>query len=792
MFKYPYQRISLSVKSIALVLLALAMLLCWQSRAGADTGVITGSVVNIRSGPATSYAISGNLLQGTRVSVLEAKNGWYRVSYDNHTGWISGQYIEVKKDPTVKVSGQVVNLRSGPGTEHKVVGQALQGDVLILLNQGSEWSQVQTGSGLKCYIAANLIQVGTGSTPAPAPSGPPAPPPSGPPAPPVEDEIKVLLDGFLLQFDVPPQIHNNRTLVPLRQIFESMGATVEWNQSTQTVTATRDGVVIVLPIGSTNPTVNGTPWPLDVPARIVEGRTLAPLRFVGEAYGGQVSWDQATLTVQMFSPQPPAVPVVAEPAGKHIMVRDPLVNLRSGPGTGFAKISAASAGEMLPVVGEQDGWFQVSRGGSLAWIAGWLVEMPGRPDDSEDVPLPPAVGDDKLVWYYTSKDKDGLRINIESGARLGCHLDENNNNLVYTVMGRSLKGSSPLTVSLGGQKVVVSGENRDGNATITVALPPDVKYRKVVSSDGKCESVLIENRIVEVSRKVFGNIGDNIIIYTLTPCEYTYSFKNDILEITLQATYQGVERSSYDYQVSPLLERMTIKETSGSPPDTILRIETKNLGDYRIFQTSDDNALNIVLTTTKRSEDKNNKLVILDPGHGGGDPGASGAVLQEKTVNLDIALRVGDILAARKFDVAYTRDNDRNPTQTERAEIANQLNAAVFVSIHNNANESPDKEGTETHYYASLDDPALFMQKDQRSKLAAFLQQRMMQNLQRVNRGVKQSGFTVLTKTTMPSALVEIVFISNPAEEALLMNNEFKSQAAAAIADGITDYLNSR
>lgn len=784
MFTYSQQRIPLSVKLMAVVLLALAILLCWQSRAGADTGVITGSVVNIRSGPATSYTISGNLLQGTQVAVLESQSGWYRISYNDRTGWISGQYIEVKKDPTVKVSGQVVNLRSGPGIDHKVVGQARQGDELTLLNQGSEWSQVQTGSGLKCYVATNLIQVETGSAPAPAPSDPPAPP--------VENEIKVLLDGFLLQFDVPPQIHNNRTLVPLRQIFESMGATVEWNQSTQTVTATRDGVVIILPIGSTNPTVNGTPWPLDVPARIVEGRTLAPLRFVGEAYGGQVSWDQTTLTVQMFSPEPPAVPAVTEPAGKQIMVRDPLVNLRNGPGTGFAKISAASAGEMLPVVGEKDGWFQVSRGGSLAWIAGWLVEMPGQPDDAEDVPLSPAVGDDKLVWYYTSKDKDGLRINIESGARLGSHLDENNNNLVYTVMGRSLKGNSPLTVSLGGQNVVVSGENRDGNAIITVTLPPDVKYRKVLSSDGKCESVLIENRIVEVSRKVFGNIGDNIIIYTLTPCEYTYSLKNDILEITLPATYQGVERSSYDYQVSPLLERMTIKETSGSPPDTILRIETKNLGDYRIFQTSDDNALNIVLTTTKRSEDKNNKLVILDPGHGGRDPGASGAVLQERTVNLDIALRVGDILAARKFDVAYTRDNDRYLTQTERAEIANQLNAAVFVSIHNNANESPEKEGTETHYYASLDDPALFMQKDQRSKLATFLQQRMMQNLRRVDRGVKQSNFTVLTKTTMPSALVEIVFISNPAEEALLMNDEFKSRAAAAIADGITDYLNSR
>ena len=126
---------------------------------------------------------------------------------------------------------------------------------------------------------------------------------------------------------------------------------------------------------------------------------------------------------------------------------------------------------------------------------------------------------------------------------------------------------------------------------------------------------------MQISRKVFGNIGDNIIVYTLTPCEFSYSLKNDILEVRLKSTYKGVERSSYDYQVSPFLEKMTIQESSSSPPDTILRIETKNLGDYSIFQTSDDNALNIILTGSKRSDDKNNKLVVLDPGHGGRDTG---------------------------------------------------------------------------------------------------------------------------------------------------------------------------
>ena len=105
-----------------------------------------------------------------------------------------------------------------------------------------------------------------------------------------EHEIKVVLDGKLLYFDVPPQIMNNRTVVPLRAIFEAMGATVDWDGSTQTVIATRGNTTVVLEIGSISPTINGKAASIDQPAVVVDGRTLAPLRFVAEAFGGTVNW----------------------------------------------------------------------------------------------------------------------------------------------------------------------------------------------------------------------------------------------------------------------------------------------------------------------------------------------------------------------------------------------------------------------------------------------------------------------------------------------------------------------
>ena len=108
--------------------------------------------------------------------------------------------------------------------------------------------------------------------------------------------IKVIVDGKTLAFDVPPQIVNGRTLVPLRAIFEEMGAEIEWDPDTQTVTATKDDVVVVLIIGDASPTVNDEVVELDQPGVIVDGRTLAPLRFVAEAFGGTVDWDGPSQT----------------------------------------------------------------------------------------------------------------------------------------------------------------------------------------------------------------------------------------------------------------------------------------------------------------------------------------------------------------------------------------------------------------------------------------------------------------------------------------------------------------
>lgn len=111
--------------------------------------------------------------------------------------------------------------------------------------------------------------------------------------------IKVIVNGKLIAFDQPPIIENGRTLVPLRSIFEAMGATVEWNQDTKTIVATRSGKKISLIVGNSTATIDGKTLSLDVSPKMINGRTMVPVRFIGESFNAVVSWDNDNRTVNI-------------------------------------------------------------------------------------------------------------------------------------------------------------------------------------------------------------------------------------------------------------------------------------------------------------------------------------------------------------------------------------------------------------------------------------------------------------------------------------------------------------
>lgn len=113
----------------------------------------------------------------------------------------------------------------------------------------------------------------------------------------------LVVDGAAVPSDVSPVVVDGRTLVPVRALFESLGATVDWDETTQTVTATKKNTVVSMQIGSTAASVNGAAQVLDVPAQTIEGRTMVPARFAAESLDARVLWDNNTQSAYIITPE---------------------------------------------------------------------------------------------------------------------------------------------------------------------------------------------------------------------------------------------------------------------------------------------------------------------------------------------------------------------------------------------------------------------------------------------------------------------------------------------------------
>lgn len=221
--------------------------------------------------------------------------------------------------------------------------------------------------------------------------------------------------------------------------------------------------------------------------------------------------------------------------------------------------------------------------------------------------------------------------------------------------------------------------------------------------------------------------------------------------------------------------------------------------------------------------------VVIDPGHGGRDPGAIGRKAKEKDIVLDVALSTGRLIQQNLPDVKviYTRTRDEFVELHRRAAIANQADADLFISIHCNASKDTRVSGAETFVMgehrtaanlevAKLENASILLEdnysaeygdfdpnstaayialslyqsenKNQSIRFAQNVQEQFTKRLGRKDRSVQQAGFLVLFRTTMPSVLVELGFITNPEEEAFMMSEEGKTYLASAIYRAFRDY----
>jgi len=174
--------------------------------------------------------------------------------------------------------------------------------------------------------------------------------------------------------------------------------------------------------------------------------------------------------------------------------------------------------------------------------------------------------------------------------------------------------------------------------------------------------------------------------------------------------------------------------------------------------------------------------VVIDAGHGGKDPGATSILgFYEKGVNLSVARQVAHLLEQRGLRVKMTRTSDYFVELEDRAAIANNLNADLFVSIHADSFPKSTRRGFTVYIARSASSS---------SRRAASAIARSMSGTGLNSFGVQTAGYHVLTGTRGPAVLVELGYLSNRREAALLRSSSFQNRLAQAVADGISDYFN--
>ena len=185
--------------------------------------------------------------------------------------------------------------------------------------------------------------------------------------------------------------------------------------------------------------------------------------------------------------------------------------------------------------------------------------------------------------------------------------------------------------------------------------------------------------------------------------------------------------------------------------------------------------------------DKNNPVIVIDPGHGGEDPGKVGINdILEKDINLQISMRVRDLLEEVGITVVMTRENDKVPDRKKedlgnRVELINKTNPTLALCIHQNSYTTPDIFGAQVFYHTKTDEA---------EDVATFVQESMRAIDPNNKREIKENDtYYMLKFSEVPTIIVECGFLTNPTEAQKLTTEEYQDEVAFAICEGIVKWL---
>ncbi len=592
------------------------------------------------------------------------------------------------------------------------------------------------------------------------------------------DKIYLSVNGEMLEdSELPIQpinIDGTRTLVPLREVFESLGGTVSFDGATNTVTVKDGNNTVVVVVDSNTGYINGEAVEMDTAPKYVSidsnspKKVMIPLRFVGEGLGYTVNYDAPTRTVTVNAP-------------KNVTVDE------SNNGNNTTENPSSNNATKV----------EFSTGGNA----------------------------DLFTIYGENVSPEIKEVTVVNDSTL--YIDVLKPNTISNVVKQSVKGLAvssyeiyDLNYTTTRIEVVLSTNAinnvvKNGNLTKV--------YIKPVEDSASSETENVENVENNNNNNNTETIVDEFRVLSLetTPRMATLKINKSFADISANVDINNIVHTdnylSYQYILtSPISLKNTIPTQNITVNNEILKnIDVVNENNNTSFVFNGETPLHISVTedsqyitiTIKAARDVYDKIIVIDAGHGGTDPGTqgylNGVTYLEKTVALDMAKKtVENISKDSRFKVYETRSFDYDTPKTLRADFSSEVEADMFISIHANAATSNSiPNGIEVFYYdVSTANSAYLVSQGitdieyrkeitaESKDFAAVMQKNLIDATQLKDRSYKHGDYLVLRQNDAPSILIETGFMTNPQDMVKLADENYRALVAQVIADTVIGY----
>lgn len=668
----------------------------------------------------------------------------------------------------------------------------------------------------------------------------------------------VVNNEALSNLSAPPVIYNDFTLVPARDVFERMGATVGWEEDVRAVYVGREEELLVMQIDNQLAMVNGTQMTMQIPPKIINERTMIPLRFVSESFGFDVDWDpqnrvasitdnngnngdnnsalpeQELAQAQQTNPEhldrhnepEHAEPEHTEPEEDEPYARDISAAMLTAEQHPLTDIVAVSLPE-----DNMGGFFAIHASSPISSVESIKIDSRLVLDihnaqltaditqhgiynngiervrvsqfETDPVNITRIVFDLSFPLEFSLEFSEDRRTVFVHFARntiqdVVFHR-ETYHDVITLITGNNINfNMSKLEVP---DRLVLDIPTADMQRIIDQAVDGHFVTALRTSQIGM-DRARVELQLRDIPQISVHTTRHATVITLTTPTFRNIRYSRDARTIALQKNghfldidhithrneywegrytlrlpgdFSGMLGYGYFWIDDSFLDGVTIQTIHGY---TEIIMHQKQVLAYSITADADNVYIRLLLPRERYP-----RIVVLDAGHGGRESGAVRQGIHEKDLNLDTVLRVV-ALAERDnlFRVYTTRRTDVAVSLADRARFGNEV-GDLFVSVHYNASTNTGAHGTETHYWPYSN--------PRNRQVSEVFQRNLVNSLGWNDRGLFQSRFFVIANTYVPSAFLEIGFMSNSNELDRIANPQNRQIAAEAIYQAILEIFQS-